>query len=156
MRGNDLSGEGMGNMNRHRALAALVLASMLAILQPTSVAAAPPPDRVQAVHLTGICPWAEGESKDVSTVLLGNRLMTPYFLFDARGTWTRAVLMPNTVTASGEGLKARHLLPGVYTRPGPAPAQPVTCEFVGTTPDGDVNLQVEGTVKQMPRSSRPR
>ena len=99
-------------MTRHRALAALVLTLMLAVLQPTSAAAAPSPDRIQAVHLTGVCPWAEGESKDVSTVLLGNRLTTPYFLFDASGTWTRAVLMPHKVIASGEGLKSRHLLPG--------------------------------------------
>ena len=143
-------------MTRHRALAALVLALMLALLQPTSVAAAPSPERIQAVHLTGVCPYAEGESKDVSTVLLGSRLLTPYFLFDARGTWPRAVLMPKKVVASGEGLKARHLLPGEYTRPGPAPKQPVTCDFVGTTSDGDVNLQVVGTVIQIPRFSRPR
>jgi len=143
-------------MTRHRALAALVLTLMLAVLQPTSAAAAPSPDRIQAVHLTGVCPWSEGESKDISTVLLGNRLMTPYFLFDAMGTWTRAVLMPKTVIASGEGWKARHLLPGEYTRPGRAPDQPVTCEFAGSTPAGDVNLQVVGTLIQMPRFSRPR
>ena len=143
-------------MTRHRALAALVLALMLALLQPTSVAAAPRPDRIQAVHLTGVCPWAEGESKDVRSVLLGSRLMTPYFLFDVRGTWTRAVLKPHTVLASGEGLKTRHLLPGEYIRPGPAPIQPVTCEFAGSTPDGDVDLQVTGTLIQMPRFSRPR
>ena len=146
----------MGKMTRHRALAALVLGLMLAFLQPTSAAAAPRPERIQAVHLTGVCPFAEGESKDVSTVLLGNQLLTPYFLFDARGTWTRAVLMPDTVTASGEGLKARHLVPDVYIRPGPAPKELVTCEFVGTTPDGDVNLLVEGTVIKLPRFSRPR
>ena len=143
-------------MTRHRALAALVLTLMLAVLQPTSAAAAPSPDRIQAVHLTGVCPWAEGESKDVSTVLLGNRLTTPYFLFDASGTWTRAVLMPHKVIASGEGLKSRHLLPGEYTRPDRAPTQPVTCDFAGSTPDGDVNLQVVGTPIQMPRFSRPR
>jgi hypothetical protein len=141
-------------MTRHRALAALVLALMLAFLQPTSAGAAPPPERIRAVHLTGVCPFAEGESKDVTSVLLGNRLLTPYFLFDTRGRWTRTILMPKTVLASGEGLKARHLLPGLYTRSGPAPDQPVTCDFVGSTPDGNVNLQVVGTL--MPRSSRPR
>ena len=146
----------MGKMTRHRALAALVLALMLAFLQPTSAAAAPSPKRIQAMHLTGVCPWAENQSKDVSTVLLGSRLMLPYFLFDTRGTWTRAVLMPYKVIASGEGLKARHLLPGEYTRPGRAPKQPVTCDFAGITPDGDVNLQVVGTVIRMPRFSRPR
>jgi len=144
-------------MTRHRALAALVLALMLAFLPPTSAAAAPSPDRVQAVPITGVCPYAEGESKDVTTVLLGNRLLAPYFLFDLSGRWTRAVLMPHTVIASGEGLKARHLLPDVpYTRPGPAPDQTLTCDFVGSTPDGPVNLQVEGTVIQVPRFSRPR
>ena len=107
-------------MTRHRALAALLLALILALLQPTSAAAAPSPDRTQAVHLTGICPYAEGESKDVSSLLLGNRLLTPYFLFDASGV-PRAVLIPKKVVASGEGLKARHLLPGEYTRGGPAP-----------------------------------
>ena len=143
-------------MTRHRALAAFVLALMLALLQPTSAVAAPRPDRIQAVHLISVCPFAEGESKDVSTVLLGSRLLTPYFLFDADGTWTRAVLMPHEVVVSGQGWKARHLLPGVYTRPGPAPKQPVTCDFAGTTPDGGVNLRVVGTVIQVPRFSRPR
>jgi len=152
-----LSGEGMGKMTRHRALAALVMASLLALLQPTSATAAPRPDRIQAVHLTSECPWAEGESKDVSSVLLGSRLLTPYFLFDASGRWTRAVLMPYQVTASGPGLKARHILPDVpYTRSGPAPNQPLTCDFAGSTPDGEVNLHVVGTLIQMPRFSRPR
>ena len=143
-------------MTLNRALAALVLAMMLALLQPNPVAAAPPPERIQTVHLTGVCPWSEGGSKDVSTVLLGNRLTTPYFLFDARGTWTRVVLMPHKVLASGAGWKARHLLPGVYTRPAPAPAEPVTCEFAGTTPDGEVNLQVEGTLIPKSRLAAPR
>ncbi len=74
----------MRKMTRHRALAGLVMALMLALLQPTSAVAAPRPERIQAVHLTGVCPYAEGESKDVSTVLLGSQLLTPYFLFDAR------------------------------------------------------------------------
>jgi hypothetical protein len=143
-------------MNRHRALAALVLALMLAFLQPTSAVAAPRPERIQTVHLTGVCPFAEGESKDVTSVLLADRLLTPYFLFDARGRWTRAVLMPYKVLADGPGLKARHLLPGVYTRPGPAPKPTVTCDFAGSTPDGAVSLQVEGTLIQIPRFSRPR
>ena len=142
-------------MTRHRALAALALALMLALLLPTSVAAAPQPARIQTVHLTGVCPYAEGETKDVSTFLLGSRLLTPYFLFDVRGV-PRAVLIPKKVLASGEGLKARHLLPGEYTRGGPAPRKPVTCDFVGTTSDGDINLQVVGTVVQLPRFSRPR
>ena len=107
----DLSGEGMGKMTRHRALAALVVTLMLALLLPTSAAAAPRPERIRTVHLTGVCPYAEGESKDVSTVLLGSRLLTPYFLFDT-GRVPRAVLIPKKVVASGEGLKARHLLRG--------------------------------------------
>jgi len=143
-------------MTRHRALAAFVLALMLAFLQPTPVSAAPSPGRVQAVPLTGVCPWAEGESKDVTSVLLGNRMFTPYFIFDTSGRWTRAVLMPYKVIASGEGLKARHLLPGEYTRPGRPPKQPVTCEFAGSTDDGDVSLEVEGTLIRMPSPSRPR
>jgi len=89
------------------------------------------------------------------SVLLGSRLLTPYLLFDAGGA-LRAVLIPKKVVASGEGLKARHLLPGEYTRGGPAPRTPVTCDFVGTTPDGVVNLQVVGTVVQIPRFARPR
>jgi hypothetical protein len=151
-----LSGEGMDKMTRQRVLAALVLACTLALLHPTSAAAAPAPARIQAVHLTGVCPFAEGESKDVTTVLLGNRLLTPYFLFDAKGRWTRAVLMPYKVLADGPGLKARHLLPGEYTRPGLAPDQPLTCDFTGSTSDGAVNLRVAGTLIQMPRFSRPR
>ena len=145
----------MRKMTRYRALAGLVMALMLALLQPTSAVAAPRPERIQAVHLTGVCPYAEGESKDVSTVLLGSQLLTPYFLFDARSV-PRALLIPKKVVASGEGLKARHLLPGEYIRPGPAPRTPVTCEFTGTTSDGDINLQVVGTVIQLPRFSRPR
>jgi hypothetical protein len=148
----------MGKMTRHRALAALLLALMLAFLQPTSAAAAPSPDRIQAVHLTSECPWAEGESKDVSTVLLGSQPLTPYFLFDlSGGTWTRAILMPYEVFAFGPGLKARHIVPGeLYTRPGPAPEQTLTCEFAGDTSDGFVSLTVTGAVIQVPRFSRPR
>ena len=142
-------------MTRYRALAALVVALMLALLQPTSAVATPLPGQIQAVHLTGVCPFAEGEGKDVSTVLLGNQLTTPYILI-ARGTGARAILMPYRVTASGEGLKARHLLPGEYTRPGLAPDQPLTCDFTGSTSDGAVNLRVAGTLIQMPRFSRPR
>jgi hypothetical protein len=66
-----LSGEGMGKMTRHRAFAAFVPAAMLALLQPTSAVAVSPSKRIQAVHLTGVCPYAEGESKDVTSVLLG-------------------------------------------------------------------------------------
>ncbi len=143
-------------MTRHRALAALALALMLALLQSTSAAATRPAQRIQVAHLTGVCPFAEGESKDVSTVLVGDKVLLPYFLFDTGGTWTRAILMPYKVIASGDGLKARHLLPGVYTRRGPAPKQPVTCDFAGTNPDGDINLQVVGTVINVPRFSRPR
>jgi hypothetical protein len=150
-----LSGEGIEKMTRHRALAALVLTLMLALLQPASAVAAPSPDRIQAVRLTGVCPYAEGESKDVTTFLLGDRLLSPYFLLDARGV-LRAVLIPRKVVASGEGLKARHLLPGEYTRGGASPRKPVTCDFAGATSDGDVNLQVAGTVVQIPRFSRPR
>ena len=142
-------------MTRHRVLAGLVMALLLALALPTSATAAPQPARIQTVHLTGICPYAEGESKDVSSLLLGSQLLTPYFLFDARGV-ARAVLIPKKVLASGEGLKARHLLPGEYTQGGPAPKQPVTCDFVGTTSDGDINLQVLGAVVQLPRFSRPR
>ena len=146
----------MGVMTRHRALAALVVAVMIALAQPTSAAAAPSATRVQTTQLTGVCPFAEGESKDVKTVLLADKVLLPYFLFDLKDTWTGAVLMPYKVVASGEGLKSRHLLPGEYTRRGPAPKNKVTCDFVGTTPDGDINLEVEGTVIQLPRSSPPR
>jgi len=142
-------------MTRHRALVAIALGLMLALLQPTSAGAASPPKRIQAVHLTGVCPYAEGESKDVSSFLLGSQLLTPYLLFDASGV-LRAVLIPKKVEAGGDGLKARHLLPGTYTRGGPAPRKPVTCEFIGTNPDGDIDLQVVGTVIQIPRFSRPR
>ena len=93
----------------------------------------PRPDRIQAVHLISVCPWAEGESKDVSTVLLGSRLLRPTSC-TTPGAWTGAVLMPHQVTAFGQGRKGRHLLPGVYTRPGPAPTQPMTCDFAGTPP----------------------
>ena len=142
-------------MTRNRVLAGLVMALMLALALPTAAVAAAQPARIQTVNLTGVCPYAEGESKDVSTLLLGSQLLTPYFLFDARGL-PRAVLIPKKVLASGAGLKARHLLPGEYVRGGATPRKPVTCDFVGTTADGDINLQVVGTVIQLPRFSRPR
>lgn len=143
-------------MTRHRALAALLLACVLALFPATRAAATPSPGPIQTVQLSGICPFSEGQSKEVSTVLIGKHLLAPYFLFDAKGAWTGAILMPYDVLASGEGLKSRHLLPGEYLRPGPAPKQPITCDFAGTTPDGNVSLHVVGGVIQVPKLNRPR
>ena len=54
-----------------------------------------------------------------------------------------------TIVATGEGLKARHLTPGVtYTRPGRVPDKPLaTCEFHGKTEDGDIHLMITGIIR---------
>jgi hypothetical protein len=103
--------------------------------------------------LSGLCPWAEGASKEVTTELRSGSLLAPYKLFDDKG-WTGATLVPYEVLATGEGLKSRHLTPGTFTRKGAAPTDPVTCTFGGTTVDGDIGLQVVGTVRVQPK--RPR
>ena len=62
------------------------------------------------------------------------------------GTW----LFPYKVTVViGEGLKARHLVPGeTYTRPGPQPTNLVTCDFTGATKeDGSFEVQITGVIQ---------
>jgi hypothetical protein len=138
-----------------RRLLLLVCAALLvAFVHPTAATAAR--ERVEPVALTGVCPWLEGESKVVTTVMLGRSPFTPLFLFDEKGTtWTRSILLPYEVTVDGDGLKSRHLLPGeTYTRSGPAPSHPVTCTFGGQTADGDVGLEVVGSVVVLPRPRR--
>lgn len=139
---------------RNRVLATVCLTLVLAFLQPAR-ATAKPGEPVQELQMTGVCPWLEGESKVVTTVLRGDRLLAPYFLMNDKGAWTGAVLLPYEVTASGEGLKSRHLLPGTYTRSGPAPADAVSCSFTGTAVDGEVVLDVVGSVI-LTRILRPR
>ena len=59
------------------------------------------------------------------------------------GTW----LFPYEVTVvSGDGLKARHLVPGeTYTRPGLQPTNLVTCDFTGATKEvGSFEVQITG------------
>ena len=66
--------------------------------------------------------------------------------FTPTGKW----LFPYEVTIiSGEGLKARHLLPGVtHTRPGLQPTNLVTCDFTGTTRElGDFEVQITGAIR---------
>ncbi len=66
--------------------------------------------------------------------------------FTPTGTW----LFPSEVTVvSGEGLKARHLVPGeTYTRPGVQPTNPVTCDFTGATKDvGSFEVQITGALR---------
>lgn len=146
-------------MIRLRVPAAVCAAALSVLVVPPAVAKPPPPPPPSAsaaaasqLRLTGICPWSEGASKEVSAVLRGP-LLAPYSILDAKGK-TVAVLKPYQVTASGEGLKSRHLLPGVYTRRGPAPRAPITCDFGGATADGPVSLTVVGTVAAARRCGR--
>ena len=140
-------------MTRHRVPAATCAALLIALFACVHAPAqAAPPAPSPEVSLSGICPWSEGTSKEASTQLRGQNVLAPYFLYDARG-FTGAVLEPYQVTASGDGLdglKSRHFLPGVYTRPGPAPADSIECTFAGTTPDGAVDLRIVGTVRLVP------
>ncbi len=62
------------------------------------------------------------------------------------GTW----LFPYRVTVViGEGLKARHLVPGeTYTRPGQQPTNLVTCDFTGATKEvGSFEVQITGVIQ---------
>jgi hypothetical protein len=77
-------------------------------------------------------------------------LFAPVQLLGGDFAPTRQRLFPYQVTIlSGEGLKARHLLPGeVYTRPGQRPQDEVTCVFTGATKeDGSFEVQITGTIR---------
>ena len=83
---------------------------------------------------------------------------TPYWI-DGK---TRQLLVPYSITLSGdEGLKARHLTPGVpTTKPGKPPKQKlVTCVISGQIRQQDVSynfsLLVTGQLRDEPRAHRP-
>ena len=60
-------------------------------------------------------------------------------------------LVPYSVEVSGEGLKARHMLPGgeTFTRPGVQPPNVAPpCVFTGETADGPFEIVIIGTVTE--------
>jgi hypothetical protein len=66
--------------------------------------------------------------------------------FSPTGQW----LHPYQISiVSGEGLKARHLLPGdTFTRPGAAPSDYVTCDLKGATKEeGEFEIRITGPTR---------
>jgi hypothetical protein len=119
---------------------------MAAALLPSTATAAPD-GSLYGLRLTG-----DGDCGTVKTAF--GEAKTPYLfgpvrLLDGAGTPT-GWLHPYSVTVvDGEGLKARHMLPGeTFTRSGAEPANTVTCHFTGESrEDGSFEIQITGTVR---------
>ena len=131
-----------------RLLVGLVLACVVGLaggaVQPA--AAAQLDDPVHGIVLTGVCPTSPDASKDVRATHPLGLTWAPYVVFDDKMT-PIALLFPYQVAFSGIGLKSRHFVPGqTYTRPGRAPKNLVECTFDGTTADGPIHVDVNGTV----------
>lgn len=127
-------------------MSALTVIFAVSVLAATSTAAAAPPGgSLNGLELFGEC------SGGVKSVVVKPRtpfLFAPLRLLDTQNKPTGKWLFPVTVYAEGEGLKARHLTPGVtYVRPGRAPkAAQVTCSLYGKTADGDIRLEIAGPI----------
>lgn len=134
-------------MSRARRLTAGALAALVAAAVLPSGATASTDGSLRGLLLSGedTCGF-----KTVHVAPQAPYLFAPVRLlgedFAPTGQW----LHPYEVTViSGDGLKARHLVPGdVFTRPGPPPKDPVTCDFRGATKDeGDFEIQMTGSIR---------
>lgn len=121
---------------RRLTVAAAAAVTAMAVVPQTAVAA--PDQSLQGLVLSGGCP---GQSSELKNLIVAPRtpfLFAPLRLLDQDFARTGKWLFPYTILITGEGLKTRHLTPGVlYTRPGWAPRTMVTCVFAGDTKDED-------------------
>ena len=132
--------------SRRRTLGAVAVAVAAALVP--SMASAAPDGSLSGLRLHG-----EDTCDGLKTVYATPQ--TPYLFGPVRllgedFTPTGQVLFPYQVTVvTGEGLKARHLVPGdTYTRPGQEPTNVVTCFFTGeTTEDGSFEVQITGAIR---------
>lgn len=131
-------------MPRMSALVVIVAASVVGVAVPG--AAAEPNPSLKGLELYGEC---DGVVKSAWVKPRTPFLFAPLRLLDDQYRPTGKWLFPVTIYAEGEGLKARHMVPGAtYTRPGKPPKKAqVTCSFYGKSPDGDVRLEITGPVR---------
>ena len=121
------------------AAAAVVAAALL----PSAAAAAPD------VSLYGLDLESAVDCGTVKTAY--GQPWTPYLFGPVRlldgGRTPTGWLVPYSVEVSGEGLKARHMLPQTFTRPGVQPPNVAPpCVFTGATADGPFEIVITGTV----------
>lgn len=133
----------MGSFRRRTVISAVTLAAMSTVAPAT---AAPPDGSLRGLVLSGGCPPV------MKSAMIAPRtpyLFAPVRLIGPDFAPTHTWLFPYSVTVTGEGLKARHLTPGVtYTRPGKAPREMVTCVFDGATKeDGPFTVEITGPVR---------
>jgi hypothetical protein len=131
--------------SRRRTIGAAAVVVAAALLPSTATAA--PDSSLRGLVLSGedTCGF-----KTVHALPLTPNLFGPVQLLDETMEPTGKWLFPYEVTVlSGEGLKARHMLPGeTFTRPGGLPTNAVTCDFAGATKeDGPFEVQITGAVR---------
>ena len=125
-------------MSQRRRLTVAAAAAVTAVAVIPAVATATPDQSFQGLVLSGGCPGQAGDLKNLIVAPRTPFLFAPLRLMDQDFGRTGKWLFPYTILITGEGLKTRHLTPGVlYTRPGWAPRTMVTCVFEGATKDGD-------------------
>ena len=135
-------------MSRSRRLAVgAVAVALAAAIQPSAATAATPDGSLRGLVLSGedTCGF-----KTVYVVPQSPYLFAPVRLLAEDFTPTRERLFPYEVEViSGDGLKARHLIPGeTYLRPGQPPEDLVTCDFSGATKEeGSFEVQITGVVR---------
>lgn len=124
-----------------------VLAAWLGLAPPAQAA---PDQTLKGLVLSGSCPDQGSLLKNIVATPRTHHLWAPLRLWDSTFTPTGKWLFPSEITVTGEGLKTRHLTPGVtYVRPGPAPRRAVaTCVFDGATKeDGPFQVAVTGVIR---------
>ncbi len=131
--------------SRRRTCGALAVVVAAALLPSTATAA--PEEFLSGLLLTGedTCGFKTVHGAPRTPYLFGPVQLIGEDL-TSTGTW----LFPYEVTViSGDGLKARHLLPGTtYTRTGLQPTDLVTCYFAGATKEvGSFELQITGPIR---------
>lgn len=132
---------------RRLAAGAAVAVAVLALMPTTAHAA--PDGSMRGLVLSGGCPDQGSELKNLIVTPQTPFLFAPLRLIDGNFQPTGKWLFPYTVLITGQGLKTRHLAPGVlYTRPGWTPANQVTCVFDGATKeDGSFTVQITGPIR---------
>lgn len=153
----------MSATRRFVALAACLLAAVFAV--PATASAAAPVSNptsalstltlsgdIDGVLLHGTCPGAASDLKNIYAVQNLDWMWAPIRLADPNLVSLNKVLVPYEISASGPGLKTRHLIPGgePLVRPGPTPRNLIGCTFTGSTADGVYEVTVRGTVLPFP------
>ena len=131
--------------SRRRTFGAVAVVVAAALVPSTATAA--PNGSLSGLLLTGeaTCGFKTVYATPHTPYLFG-----PVRLLGEDFTPTGQVLLPYEVMViSGDGLKARHLVPGdSYTRPGQEPANVVTCSFTGATrEEGNFEVQITGPIR---------